>query len=294
MALSAHAQTSGEVRGSVVDARGGEALAKVEILLDGGAYRTTTGDNGKFSLAGVAAGDYVLNVSTVGYHLVKKPFHLDEGGTVDFEIILSPDTFRQTDTVEARANPFEAARADSPGALVLAGNDVKNLASVLADDPLRAVQNLPGVSSNNDFDARFSLRGADYDRIGFYADTVLLHEPFHMIQGQSVTGSGTSLDGDVVDSMELHEGAFPARFSDRSAGVLDVATREGSRTGTTFRAKRQRLQRRPGGRRPVRQEEARIVAGGGAQELPPVHPGPDLPRQHLHLRPGRRADAAHL
>ena len=235
MALSAHAQTSGEVRGSVVDARGGEALAKVEILLDGGAYRTTTGDNGKFSLAGVAAGDYVLNVSTVGYHLVKKPFHLDEGGTVDFEIILSPDTFRQTDTVEARANPFEAARADSPGALVLAGNDVKNLASVLADDPLRAVQNLPGVSSNNDFDARFSLRGADYDRIGFYADTVLLHEPFHMIQGQSVTGSGTSLDGDVVDSMELHEGAFPARFSDRSAGVLDVATREGSRTGTTFR-----------------------------------------------------------
>jgi hypothetical protein len=236
LALPGHAQTTGEIRGSVVDARGGEALAKVEILLDSGAYRTTTGDNGRFSLPGVEPGDYVLNVSTVGYHLVKKPFHLDAGGAVDFEIVLSPDTFHQTDTVEAKASPFEAARADSPGALVLAGNDIKNLASVLADDPLRAVQSLPGVSSNNDFDARFSLRGADYDRIGFYADGVLLHEPFHMIQGQNLTGSGTSFDGDMVDSMELHEGAFPARFSDRSAGVLDVATRDGSRTGTTFRA----------------------------------------------------------
>jgi hypothetical protein len=183
----------------------------------------------------VPPGDYVLNVSTVGYHLVKKPFHLEAGAAMEFEVVLSPDTFHQTDTVEAKTSPFDAVHPDSPGALVLSGNDVKNLASVLADDPLRSVQSLPGVSSNNDFDARFSLRGADYSRIGFYADDVLLHEPFHMIQGQSLTGSGTSFDGDMIDSMELFEGAFPARFEDRSAGVLDVATRDGSTTATTFR-----------------------------------------------------------
>ena len=112
--------------------------------------------------------------------------------------MLSPDTLRQTDTVEARADPFEAARADSPAALVLAGNDAKNLGSVLADDPLRAVQSLPGVTSNNDFDARFSLRGADYDRIGLYLDSVLLHEPFHMFQGQNL-GLGTAFNGDMVE-----------------------------------------------------------------------------------------------
>ena len=235
LALPVRAQTTGDVIGSVVDARGGEALARVEILLGSGQYRTTTGDDGKFRLGGLASGDYVLNVSTVGYHLVKKSFHLDAGATVDFDIVLSPDTFRQTDTVEVQASPFETAHADTPGALVLAGNDLKNLGSVLADDPLRSVQSLPGVTSNNDFDARFSLRGADYSRIGFYADGVLLHEPFHMIQGQSVTGSGTSFDGDMVGSMELTESAFPARFADRSAGVLDVTTRDGSLTGINFR-----------------------------------------------------------
>jgi CarboxypepD_reg-like domain/TonB-dependent Receptor Plug Domain len=232
---AAWSQTPGEVRGSVVDARGGEALAKVEILLGGGAYRTTTDATGHFVLKPVTPGDYVLNISTVGYHLIKKPFHLDAGETKDFEVVLSPDTFHQTDTVEAKADPFDAARADSQGALVLAGNDAKNLASVLADDPLRAVQSLPGVSSNNDFDARFSLRGADFSRIGLYVDGVLLHEPFHMIQGQNLSGTGSTFDGDMVDEMELHEGAMPSRFGDRSAGVLDVTTRDGSRTANTFR-----------------------------------------------------------
>ncbi len=234
-AASAFAQTAGDVRGSVVDARGGEALSNVVVQLVGGEYRVTTDAAGRFAIPAVAPGDYVLNVSTVGYHLAKKPFHLDAGETKEFDVVLTPDTLRQTDTVDVHAGPFEALRNDSPTALVLAGNDAKNLASVLADDPLRAVQNLPGVSSNNDFDARFSLRGADYNRIGLYLDGVLLHEPFHMLQGQNVQGSATAFNGDMVEEMELHEGAWPQRFSNRSAGILDVHTRDGSRTAPGFR-----------------------------------------------------------
>src|ERR1022692_3759755 len=101
------AQPAGEVRGSVVDARGGEALSSVVVQLVGGAYRATTDSAGRFRITGVAAGDYVLNVSTVGYHLLKKSFHLDAGETKDFEVILSPETFHQTDSVEVQASPFE-------------------------------------------------------------------------------------------------------------------------------------------------------------------------------------------
>jgi hypothetical protein len=165
-AVVLHAQPGAEVRGSVVDARGGEALSSVVVQLVGGAYRAITDSAGRFRITAVAAGDYVLNVSTVGYHLLKKSIHLDAGETQDFEVILSPETFRRTDSVEVQASPFEPARQDSPSTLVLGGNDAKNLASVLADDPLRSVQGLPGVSSNNDFDAPFSVRGADFSRIG--------------------------------------------------------------------------------------------------------------------------------
>jgi hypothetical protein len=133
------------------------------------------------------------------------------------------------------SGPFETVRQDSPSTLILAGNDAKNLASVLADDPLRAVQSLPGVSSNDDYDARFSLRGADYSRIGVYLDNILLHMPFHTVEGTSTTGSATAFNGDMVEELELHPGAYPVRFGDRTGGVLDVHTRDGSRTQTSIR-----------------------------------------------------------
>ena len=230
------AQPAAEVRGSVVDARGGEALSSVMVQLGEGDYRATTDAAGRFRITGVAEGDYVLSVFTVGYHLLKKSIHLDAGETKDFAVILSPATFHQTDSVEVQASPFEPARQDSPSTLVLGGNDAKNLASVLADDPLRAVQGLPGVSSNNDFDARFSVRGADFSRIGLYLDGVLLHAPFHTLEGQQTSGSATAFNGDMVEELELHEGAFPVRYEDRTAGVLDVHTREGNRDGNSFSA----------------------------------------------------------
>jgi hypothetical protein len=228
-------QSAGEVRGSVVDARGGEPLANVVVQLVGGAYRATTDATGHFHISQVAPGDYTLNVSTVGYRLIKRPFTLAAGASQEFEVILSPDTFRQTDTVEVTAGPFETARQDSPATLVLAGTDAKNLGSVLADDPLRAVQNLPGVTSNDDYDARFSLRGAGYERIGVYLDSVLLHMPFHTVQDVNGGGSATAFNGDMVESMELHTGAYPVRFGDRTAGALDVRTRDGSRTQPSIR-----------------------------------------------------------
>jgi hypothetical protein len=233
--IPAPAQEAGEVRGSVVDARGGEALSNVAVELVGGPYRTTTDAEGRFSISAVEPGDYVLNVSTVGYRLIKKPFHIDAGDIQEFDCILSPDTFRQTDSVEVKAGPFDLARDDNPSTLVLSGNDAKNLASVLADDPLRSVQSLPGVSSNDDYEARFSLRGADYDRIGLYFDGVLLHMPFHTVEGTSDTGSAAAFNGDMVEELELHEGAWPARYADRTAGVLDVNERDGGSTGVSFR-----------------------------------------------------------
>jgi len=234
-ALPVRPQTPADIKGTVVDARGGEALANVLVQLAGSTYRTTTDSTGHFHIAALPPGDYTVDVSTVGYHLVKKQFHLDPGETKDFDVVLSPDTFHQTETVVARADPFETTHQDSPSTLVLAGNDAKNLGSVLADDPLRAVQGLPGVSSNNDFDARFSLRGADYTRVGLFIDGVLLHAPFHMLEGTSVSGSGTAFNADIIEEMELYSGAFPARYEDRSAGVLDVTTRDGNRSDYTYR-----------------------------------------------------------
>jgi hypothetical protein len=132
--LPAAAQTAGEIYGDVTDARGGEALARVQVQLAGTPYQAVSSAAGRFTIAGIGPGDYILNVSTVGYHLTKHAFHLDAGESKEFHVVLASDTMRQTEIVQAKADPFETTRADSPDALTLAGNDVKNLGSVLADD----------------------------------------------------------------------------------------------------------------------------------------------------------------
>ena len=230
------AQEPGEIRGIVLDVRGGEPLARVEVQLLGTNHQAVTDGQGRFSLPQVTPGDYLLHVSTVGYRLLKKQFTLAAGEIREFEIALSPESFRRTETIEVRAGPFELEQYDSPSQLTLAGAEAKNLASVLADDPLRAVQGLPGVASNDDFESRFSVRGADYHRVGLYLDEVLLHTPFHIVQGEPSSGTLTIFTADTLEDISLHGGAYPVRYADRTAAVLDVHSREGSRVRPSMRA----------------------------------------------------------
>ncbi len=222
-------QPTGEIAGRVINARGSEPLSRVQIQLFGTEFRTVSGDDGAFKIQNVPPGGYVLHVSTVGYHLLRIPFTLAPGENKSFELLMTSSNSGRTDTVEVKADPFDLARQESASAMTLEGNEMKNLASVLADDPLRAVQSMPGVTSNNDFNAEFSVRGAGFERIGLYLDGILMHNPFHMVSGQVSHGSLTLFNGDMLDEMTLYEGAWPVRYSDRSAGMLAVNSREGSR-----------------------------------------------------------------
>ena len=221
--------TPGVITGRVIEARGSEPLALVQVQLAGTDFRTVTAHDGAFRIADAPPGDYLLHVSTVGYHLLRLPFTLAPGEIKNFELVMNSSNSRRTDTVEVPADPFDLARQESASGLTLEGNEQKNLASVLADDPLRAVQSLPGVASNNDFSSEFSLRGASFERIGLYLDGILLHNPFHMVSGQASHGSLTLFNGDTLAEMTLYEGAWPVRYSDRSAGMLAVNTRDGNR-----------------------------------------------------------------
>jgi hypothetical protein len=230
------AQSGGEISGVVVDGRGGQALSNVEIQLVGTAHRIASDTSGHFRMTNIAPGDYDLNASTIGYWFLTTHLHLEIGEIKELKVILSAEPARRVDTMSVRSGSvFELTSEGAPTEFSLTGNDVTNLSGLLAGDPLRAVQALPGVTSNDDFEARFSLRGADFTRIGVYLDGILLHKPFHTIETGGVSASKTALNGDLIEQLDLYKGVYPVRFGDRSAGVLDVRPREGTRDRYAFR-----------------------------------------------------------
>ena len=156
------AQSTAEVHGRVLTSRDGQPLALVEIHLNNTDFNAVTAADGTFRIGNLAPGAYTLRASAIGYRLHVEEFTLAAGESRNVEIVLTSSAAQRTDTVDVSAG-FDLTPEPSASAMTLEGSELKNLASVLADDPLRAVQGMPGVTSNNDFSSGFSLRGAPFE-----------------------------------------------------------------------------------------------------------------------------------
>ncbi len=223
------AQTA-RLSGRVVDARSGEAIAKVKVIANGTDQSTTTDDNGNFVLENVPAGAVELYITTVTFGLVKKTITLKAGDNPDIQIALNEDSAALTETVTVSASPFAAAGNEAISEQLLTKREMQQLSSVLLNDPIRAAQALPGVTATDDYRSELSVRGAGFDRVGLYLDGVLTDNFLHTIAGgYPDTGSVSVINADTVDSLALLPGTFPSKYGDRTAAILDLETRDGNR-----------------------------------------------------------------
>jgi outer membrane cobalamin receptor len=218
------------LHGRVVEARTGEPIAKVKVIAQGSDLSTTTDEKGAFTIAGLQAGHVDLYITTVSYGLVKKTLLLKEGDSPEILIPLNEDAAALTENVSIAIDPYEGTDSNAASEQMLNKRELQALSSVLLGDPIRAAQALPGATTGDDFRSEFSLRGAGFDRIGLYLDGVLTDNFVHTVQGgYPDTGSLSVINADTVNTVSLLSGGFPAKYGDRTAGILDVTTREGNR-----------------------------------------------------------------
>lgn len=217
------------LKGRVVDARTGEAIAKVKVIANAVDQSTSTDDNGAFTLENLPVGQLDLYITTVSYGLVKKTITLREEHN-EFTIALNEDAAALTESVTINAGPFETSHTNAASEQTLNKRELHALSSILLSDPLRAAQALPGVTTNDDFRSEFAVRGAGFDRIGLYVDGVLTDNFVHTVNGgYADTGSLSVINADTVENVSLMSGAFPAKYGDRTGGILDIETRDGNR-----------------------------------------------------------------
>jgi hypothetical protein len=209
-----------EIAGSVINAETGQSMARVNVYLSGTGHRTETGEDGRFLFRGVEPGEYLLIASSVGFGLVKKPLSLADGGDIELQILLNPGTLL-TEHLTVSADILSP-RAE------LRGAEVQKLKSVFLDDPVRALQQLPGIVASDDFNSGFAMRGSGFDRVGVLFDGIPVYAFLHTMEGAKDTGSTSVLSAELIEDMDLVRGGSSAEWGGNSGGFLKLRSRSGN------------------------------------------------------------------
>jgi len=101
----------------------------------------------------------------------------------------------------------------------LTQEQVKNMPR-LADETLRAVQRLPGTTTNG-FSSIGSVRGGEPNETAIVLDGLRLYEPFHL---KNFLSPVSLLDSRLIDTLEFYSGGFPVDYGDRMSAIIDAST----------------------------------------------------------------------
>jgi outer membrane receptor protein involved in Fe transport len=145
-----NAEALGTLSGTVRDAKSGEPLPGVNVVLVGTGFGASTDANGRYNIRGISAGEYPVKVSFVGYqtHELKLTVDPSISGPMVKDFRLLPVTIEGEEiTVSGQAIGQNAAISQQLVALpvmnVVSAAKIQDLPDMTAAD---AVGRLPGVS----------------------------------------------------------------------------------------------------------------------------------------------------
>ncbi len=233
-AAAAAQSTTGSIAGVVVDAGTGAPLERARVSLDGHKARTHSNPQGRFVLADLPAGRGVLEVSLIGYALVRRDVDVPVGGTLELRLPLAEGTGTYSEDVEVTAST--ARREPGVASQITIGSaDIEELRSTLTEDPMRAVQTLAGVGGSDDYRSDFSIRAAPFDHLGVTLDGIPSSLLVHTVRQVTDSGSLAMINSDILDGASVLFGSYPQRYGNRTGSQVDFRMREGSRARRQLR-----------------------------------------------------------
>jgi outer membrane receptor protein involved in Fe transport len=121
--------------------------------------------------------------------------------------------------VVVQTSRYRLARDELARSTFLTQEQVKNMPR-LADETLRAVQRLPGTTTNG-FSSIGSVRGGEPNETAIVLDGLRLYEPFHL---KNFLSPVSLLDSRLIDGIEFYSGGFAVPYGDRMSAIIDATT----------------------------------------------------------------------
>lgn len=214
-ASTAPAQTASSIVGQVVDRTTAEPIAGVTVTVVGTDLSAQTGEDGRFVLGNVPAGERRLLAERLGFEpVVLENVVVPLGRPATVRIELEPEPVRvEGVTVDARRVRLIEPEI-STTRQVLLGREVRDLPIDLVEE---VIELTPGVSGGH-------FRGGRVGQEVLLLDGLELKNPLEA----SRTGSGLELPPSALEQVEVMTGGLGASTGSALSGVISYVTRKGN------------------------------------------------------------------
>ncbi len=209
----------GVITGRVVLDNGQPAIGAT-VALKNTQIGVATGEDGTFRITGVVPGPYELVARLVGYEQSNPmAIRVSANETVEVTVRLVQDAV-EIDQIIITGTRRRSAEDVRSSVTSMTPEESKVLPGA-AEDVLRSLQALPGVTSVNDFSSQLVVRGSGPDQ------NLIMIDGFEVINPYRLYGFVSMFNPETLSDISLQTGGYNAEYGDRLSSVLDVRNREG-------------------------------------------------------------------
>lgn len=223
-----YSQQNGTLYGTItsIDKSGAKSNlegAIITVTSSSKKYESESMENGYYAIYDIAPGKYKVTVEMIGHKTEEKNnISISKGDSVKLDFLLSGEYYT-TEEIDIISQRFRQAQNDLRTSLMNLSPRTSKTLPGAAEDVLRSLQSLPGVTAPNDFSSQLVVRGSGPDQNLIIMDDVEIFNPYRLY------GVFSMFNPETLDEINLITGGFPSKYGDRLSAVLDVTNKEGSR-----------------------------------------------------------------
>ncbi len=209
--VALHADTRGKIAGTITDARTGEPLVGVNVLLVGTTLGSSTDLDGMFIILNIPPGIYDVRVSMVGYaSKVIQEVRVSSGQTTTLKEALTEEVIQGEEVVVIATRPVVDTRQTSAVNIL----DRKDI-NVLPVQELNDIVNLQAGVVDGHF------RGGRIGEVQYQVDGVSINNPYD-------NSASIRIDKSIIQEVQVISGTFDAEYGQAMSGVVNAVLRSGA------------------------------------------------------------------